>query len=435
MATGGAIGAKDGSYLTMQSGQALLLAGVILVSSFGCVFVDPSYGQKAIAGEPNAVVRGYFYGAFAWFAIPLGLCATLSYVAIALSNTEYWPVAGGVTMYQINNALILPLAAEAVMGKGGAAAVIVMVFMAVTSSFSAEIIAHASIVTFDIYQPYINPKADDKRLKLVSHASLTFFAIFSASFATALNYSGISMGWILEFSGVILGSAVVPITLGVNSAYVSPLYMTWAAPIGTVCAVCAWIGTAKGMFGEVTVDTLYDNWPMFTGCTVALLLPLLIWAIMFVFPDQRKPYDWDRLFLMQAREPRQGDKEYTMDDLTDIGDDWDPKALAKASRDAKIISIIMVLIFLIIIPFSLYGTGYKFSRKFFTGWTVLVFIWSWVAALLIWFLPIWQARHTWMAVVKGLAGKSEKRAISTPDSRNEASQTDRVSTGEKQPVA
>jgi Na+/proline symporter len=98
-------------------------------------------------------VKGYFYGAFAWFSIPLGLCATMSYVAIALSNTEYWPVSGGVTSYQINNSLILPLAAQAVMGKGGAVAVILMVFMAVTSSFSAEIIAHASIVTFDIYQP------------------------------------------------------------------------------------------------------------------------------------------------------------------------------------------------------------------------------------------------------------------------------------------
>lgn len=77
----------------------------------------------------------------------------MSYVAVALSNTEYWPVSGGVTTYQINNALILPLAAQAVMGTGGAVAVILMVFMAVTSSFSAEIVAHASIVTFDIYQP------------------------------------------------------------------------------------------------------------------------------------------------------------------------------------------------------------------------------------------------------------------------------------------
>lgn len=149
----GAYGAKDGSYLTMQSGQGLILGVVILVSGFGSVFVDPSYGQKAIAGEPNAVINGYFFGAFAWFSIPLGLCATMSYVAIALSETQYWPVSGGVTAYQINNALILPLAAQAVMGKGGAAAIILMVFMAVTSSFSAEIIAHASIVTFDIYKP------------------------------------------------------------------------------------------------------------------------------------------------------------------------------------------------------------------------------------------------------------------------------------------
>ncbi|KAK6385437.1 hypothetical protein LTR65_009131 [Meristemomyces frigidus] len=66
---------------------------------------------KAIAGKPNTVVKGYFIGAFAWFSIPLGLCVTMSYVAVALANTEYWPVSGGVTSCQINNALILPLAA------------------------------------------------------------------------------------------------------------------------------------------------------------------------------------------------------------------------------------------------------------------------------------------------------------------------------------
>lgn len=60
--TSPAVGTKDGSYLTMDSGEGLLLAGVILVSGFGSVFVDPSYGQKAIAGEASAVVKGYFYG-------------------------------------------------------------------------------------------------------------------------------------------------------------------------------------------------------------------------------------------------------------------------------------------------------------------------------------------------------------------------------------
>ncbi|KAH9884263.1 hypothetical protein F4778DRAFT_787886 [Xylariomycetidae sp. FL2044] len=402
MANGGALGSKDGSYLTMQSGQALLLAGVILVSGFGSVFVDPAYGQKAIAGEPGAVVQGYFYGAFAWFSIPLGLCATMSYVAIALANTEYWPLEGGITSEQINNAMILPLAAEAVMGKGGAVAVVLMVFMAVTSSFSAEIIAHASIVTFDIYQPYVHPTADDKRLKLVSHISLTFFAVFSSSFATALNYTGISMGWVLEFLGVVLGPAVVPVVLAVNSAHVSPAYMTYAAPTGTLCALVAWIGTAKGMYQSVDVDTLYENWSMFIGCTVGLFVPLGIYFAMW--PWHRTPYDWDKLFLMQAAEPRPGDKVYTHDDNRDIGDDWDPPALARASRVAKIVSIVLVLIFLIVIPFSLYGTGYIFSRGFFTGWTVVVFIWAFVAASLILFLPLWQSRATWINIGKGLLG-------------------------------
>lgn len=65
--------------------------------------------------------------AFAWFSIPLGLCSTMSFVAIVLQNTEYWPTTGGVTAYQINNALILPLAAQTVMGTGGVVAIILMV--------------------------------------------------------------------------------------------------------------------------------------------------------------------------------------------------------------------------------------------------------------------------------------------------------------------
>lgn len=65
--------------------------------------------------------------AFAWFSIPLGLCATMSFVSVVLQDTEYWPVAGGVTAYQINNSLILPLAAQATMGIGGVVAVILTV--------------------------------------------------------------------------------------------------------------------------------------------------------------------------------------------------------------------------------------------------------------------------------------------------------------------
>jgi hypothetical protein len=51
----------------------------------------------------------------------------MSFVAVMLQNTEYWPTAGGITAYQINNALILPLAAQSVMGTSGVGAIILMV--------------------------------------------------------------------------------------------------------------------------------------------------------------------------------------------------------------------------------------------------------------------------------------------------------------------
>lgn len=154
--------------------------------------------------------------------------------------------------------------------------------MAVTSSFSAEIVAHASIATYDIYQPYINPKATDKQFRLVPHLSLVGFAIFSSPFAIAPNSSGVSMGWTLEFLGVF------PITFAVASSHASPTFMTYAPPIGTIHALASWLGTAKGMYGTINISTTYENWPMFAGCLVDLMIPLMIWVCMRPFT---KGYD------------------------------------------------------------------------------------------------------------------------------------------------
>jgi hypothetical protein len=208
------------------------------------------------------------------------------------------------------------------------------------------------------------------------------------------------MGWILEFIGVIVGSAVIPITLAVTSAHVSPHYTTFAPPIGSVLALVSWLASTKGMYGEINISTTFENWPMFIGCLVSLTVPLLLWAAMR--PFVRKPYDWDNLFLMIPLQPRPGDVSFTHDDDASLGLDWDPQELARASKMAKTVSAVLCLIFLVIIPFPLYGTGYIMSRKFFTGWTVVVFIWSWVAALMIWCMPVWQSRGPLSAVLKGV---------------------------------
>jgi hypothetical protein len=68
----------------------------------------------------------------------------MSFVAVVLQNTEYWPTSGGVTAYQINNALILPLAAQTIMGTGGVVAIVLMVKISnATSKSTLKLIVSA----------------------------------------------------------------------------------------------------------------------------------------------------------------------------------------------------------------------------------------------------------------------------------------------------
>jgi len=52
----------------------------------------------------------------------------------------------------VNAGLVLPNAAVAMLGQGGAACTLLLIFMAVTSASSAELIAVSSIFTYDLYQ-------------------------------------------------------------------------------------------------------------------------------------------------------------------------------------------------------------------------------------------------------------------------------------------
>ena len=55
--------------------------------------------------------------------------------------------------------LVPPAAALYLLGRGGAILMVIMLFMAVTSSGSAELVAVSSLFTYDVYRTYINPNA------------------------------------------------------------------------------------------------------------------------------------------------------------------------------------------------------------------------------------------------------------------------------------
>jgi urea-proton symporter len=78
--------------------------------------------------------------------------------ALALEDNPSFPTyPNRMSDADVNAGLVLPNAAVAMLGTGGAGVALILIFMAVTSATSAELIAVSSIWTYDIYQKYINP--------------------------------------------------------------------------------------------------------------------------------------------------------------------------------------------------------------------------------------------------------------------------------------
>ncbi len=192
---------------------------------------------------------------------------------------------------EVSAGLALPYAAVALLGKGGAAATLVMIFLAVTSSFNSELVATSSIFTYDIYRTYFRPNAGGKALIWISHACMVVYATIICCISTGLWYNGISMGYMYLLMGVIISAAVIPATLtllwsGLNkwAAMLSPI-------LGTVCSITAWLVTAKKTCGQLDVACTGSNNPMLAGNVTALLSPLVFIAIFTAIFGLDK-YDW-----------------------------------------------------------------------------------------------------------------------------------------------
>lgn len=148
-------GNAGGSYLTMRSKEGAIFFVINIVGNFGTVFCDNGYYNKAIAASPVDALPGYIMGGLSWFAIPWLAATTMGLSALALESNPVFPgYPNRMAHADVSAGLVLPTAAVAMMGKGGAVAVLLLVFMAVTSAMSAELIAVSSIYTYDFYQTW-----------------------------------------------------------------------------------------------------------------------------------------------------------------------------------------------------------------------------------------------------------------------------------------
>ena len=371
-------GNAAGMYLTMASLGGLIFGIINIVGNFGTVFVDQAYWQRAIAAQPTSTVKGFLLGGACWFAIPFTLATTMGLTAVALGVD--------LTPEQVQLGLTVPAAASVLMGEVGAVLVLTMLFMAVTSAGSAELIAVSSLITYDVYRTYKNPNASGKKLLKVSRATIIGFGIGMGGLAVILLSMGLSLGFVYLAMGVLIGSAVIPIALTITWKRTDKVAATAGAIIGLFVALGTWVGVAASLpayGGTVSLASLGDNYSMLFGNIAGILTGGAIAGLGSL--ARRTTFDWG---LMRERIKL---VDITQAEVSRLEED--EATLAKAFKFSLRGGGIMTLVLIVAWPMPLFFAGYVFDIAFYSFWVGISIVWVSAATFFIVGLPIIEARH------------------------------------------
>ncbi|KND86619.1 Urea active transporter [Tolypocladium ophioglossoides CBS 100239] len=454
-------GNHEGSYLTFRSVDGLIFAWNLLIAGFANVWLDQAYWQRAIASQPHTSVKAYIAGGLAWYGIPFGFATAMGLGCVALTSNPAFPTYPEPLSAAQNGAgLSAPATAIALLGKGGAGLMLLLLFMAVTSATSAELIAASSLLTFDIYKTYIRPQASSSELVRVSHGGILFYASLLSGFCCVLNAVSIDLTWILTVLGVIVGGGVFPVALVLlwpRMSWVATVASPWA---GLSCGLTAWLVVTKRRSDTINVHTLGEPLNALAGNITSILTGLLLAIVLsFLFPAKYSNSEPEAIardakikgitvseienvsadgsnlqsgMLAKGRAARTpnsianssqvcqinshatrdqqsfpnsrtaADKEDSNQPDSPFTDPMDPRLVRRATRLAIMANAIFVFVAVLLVPYTLFGSAWIFSKAGFKAWCVVSFVWVWVGMFICVFWPLYESRSSIGRIFKGM---------------------------------
>jgi len=284
------------------------------------VFCDQAYWQSSVAAKPLQGVWGFISGGLTWFAIPFGLATTMGLAYLGLSSAQGAPM---LSDEDVSKGLVVPLVAQKLLGTTGEYATLFLILMAVMSTGSAEVIAVASIVIYDVYQTYLCPfrpnlqdgqcilcskflrsKVDSRALcdcpsatscrecKIDNEARAKCTTIVKPHHTCSthgeykeyqehlLNYKNwcivactiltiplclfcwavnLNLSWTYLFTGILISSSVVPIALSILWARATSTGVLAGVLGGCFCGICSWLIYASQFPGGLSAATFVKN--------------------------------------------------------------------------------------------------------------------------------------------------------------------------------
>uniref|UniRef100_A0A1I8JJT3 Sodium:solute symporter n=2 Tax=Macrostomum lignano TaxID=282301 RepID=A0A1I8JJT3_9PLAT len=334
-------GNYNGSYLTFLSLGGLMFGIINIVGLFGTVFVDQSYWQSSVAAKPKEGVWGFLSGGLVWFAVPFGFATTTGLAYISLSARQGTPL---LTPSQVDEGLVPPVIAQRLLGHSGEIMLVTAIVMAITSTGSAEVMAVTSILVYDIYAIYWKPyrsttdmntcilcgrqrgrlasvrdkclcesmtfcqdcerdtqerilckraikpsyqckmhgayRTYKEYLNVLKNWGILITIVAIIPLTLILSYMSISLGWLFLFMGVLIGSAVVPVTLALFWTGLTGFGMTFGTLFGTIGGLISWLATASTYPGGLSAGNFIknsgENIPMLVGNVFSMVMGAIV---------------------------------------------------------------------------------------------------------------------------------------------------------------
>ena len=445
---------RGGSFITMLSMDGLMFGIINIVGNFGTVFVDQSYWQSAIAARPSAAHKGYLLGGMVWFTIPMALATALGLSSLALNVKMPSSEAG--------SGLAPPAAAIVLLGKGGGIMIVLMLFMAITSTGSAECIAVGSLLAYDVYRKYVKPDCTGAELLKMTRYGVIFYGCVSGCFGTCLYAAGLSdnrfgLGWVYNFmgmasrstrsaarpltprvprrsshsipelqrvtahvglvvsvpAGTMIGSAVWPVAACILMPRMTALGAVIGAWGGMILAIVAWIATAatrcsNGMdpddecAGAASFDCDTGTLDIGTlgNLKAQLAGSLTALGASFILSELVTAFQLSRgTAKLFDWEIMKGIKRVELDkDLGVPDEEMSDEFLGPAQKYIFKYGMGYTIFLIFIWPLAVITWG-VFTKSMYVLWASVVFMWGYAAAFAICAVPIWESWDTISAVL------------------------------------
>lgn len=419
-------GNYEGSFLTGKSHGAILFGIIHTIGNLGLTVMDSSFWQKSFSSDIHSAVPGYFLAAGTIIANVWPLGTIVGLTNIVLEDSPVFPTyPRKMTAYEVNSGFGLPFVLKAILGNGALGACALMIYLAVTSTVSAQLISVSSIVSFDIYKRYINPLATNKQMINVAHYGVVCFGLFAAAFSVMLHYVGVDTTWMGYFCSMVICPGVVPLVLTITWDGQTKLAAFVAPVVGCIAGIAVWLSTAFYFYGDVTIVSTGQQLPCLYGGLTTIVLPaIMTLSISFIRPakfdwnrfkevdftvaedESKSVYDDTQVMKASSKEGRVHHEINAIDLLTEDGESLEASLKEQRRVDLLVKFAYGAFFFTLLItwvlwPLPLYR-DYVWSKAFFRGWTGVAMALLYFTFFAIGVYPLYDGRHSLAKVFTGI---------------------------------